>query len=189
MALLNLKPRYVTLLWLSIAAMFLSCASLAAQETDVRKLQLNEQTIKAGLVYNFLKYTTWPQTGGAGNQIMICIFGHDPSGSYLHALQGQTVQQSVIKLVRKDRAADTADCNMVFVDSSQKSSLSSLLNFLGDKHVLTVSDMNQFARLGGMVELAMEDSRVALYVNEGAISKAGLSVQGRLLKLAKNVSR
>jgi len=158
-----------------------------AQGPDGVRLQLNEQTIKAGLVYNFLKYTTWPEGSDKGH-LRVCLFGQDPENSYLASLEGQTAQQSVISLMRKDSINDMADCSMVFVDASRKGSLPDLIAFLNGRHALTISDMNEFARLGGMVELTMENKRVALHINDKAISKAGLSIQGRLLRLAKLVS-
>jgi hypothetical protein len=179
----------MAVLVLAIAAILsLSPALLAAQETS--RLQLNEQAIKAGLVYNFLKYTTWPENAafqGKG-RLRVCLFGRDPLTSYLSPLEGQTAQQAVITLVRKTRISELEDCSMVFVDPSQKNSLPQLLAFLGDRHALTVSDMEQFASMGGMVELTVEDKRVVLYVNGKAVNRAGLSIQDRLLKLAKPVS-
>ena len=70
-------------------------------------MQLNEQTIKAGLVYNFLKYTTWPgqdqKDGGDKRHLEVCLLGVSPTDSYLAPLAGQTAQQLVIDLVRKSR--------------------------------------------------------------------------------------
>jgi hypothetical protein len=178
---------------LALAAAFvlaLSPPALADSPAGSR-LQLNEQTIKAGLVYNFLKYTTWPgqakDSADGKEHLKVCLLGISPTDSYLAPLAGQTAQQSVIDLVRKSRVDETPGCNMVFIDSSQKPNLPAILSFLKNRKILTISDMNQFARMGGMVELAMENNRVALYMNPAAVREAGLVIQERLSKLAKPV--
>jgi len=169
------------------AALLLPSGRAVAQDSDGDRLELGEQAIKAGLVYNFLKYTTWPESAAGQNHLEVCLFGADPQDSYLAPLGGQMAQQSVITLVRKDQANDTADCNMLFVDAGQKDAVPALLGFLQGRHVLTISDMDGFAGMGGMVQLAMEDKRIALYINDKAVDKAGLKIQARLLKLAKLV--
>jgi hypothetical protein len=152
-------------------------------------LQLNEQTIKAGLVYNFLKYTTWPPDSSPHRKgsLIVCLFGAAPSNSYLQPLQGQTAQQAVISLVRKSGAGDMKECSVIFVDSDGEAQLPALLASIKGEHILTASDIDGFARMGGMVELTMVDKRVALFVNNKAVEAAGLSIQGRLLNLAKKV--
>jgi hypothetical protein len=52
---------------------------------------------------------------------------------------------------------------------------------------LTVSDIDQFAAQGGMVEFGREDQKIDLLINKNAVDAAGLNIQARLLKLAKLV--
>jgi hypothetical protein len=169
-----------------------SLVSAEAQEDAMagNKLQLNAQTIKAGLVYNFLKYTTWagralPQEK---ERLKVCLFGNSPASSYLFPLEGKTAQQYVIALEQKSSISSTVDCNAIFIDAGEKDDLPDLLEFLKGKNILTLSDMSQFSSLGGMVELATVDRKVVLYINKKALDKAGLSIQSRLLNLGKMVS-
>src|SRR5262245_56282381 len=48
-------------------------------------LQLVEQQIKAGMLYNFLKYTEWPagRMPTPGEQVVVCVLGSDPFGGHL----------------------------------------------------------------------------------------------------------
>jgi len=163
---------------------FLFQCSLPARAEE--GIELYEQKIKAGLVYNFLKYTTWPDLTSQ-EKIKVCLFGADSFQGYLAPLEGRTAQQSVISIVRISEINETGDCNLVFIHHSKAEYLPSLLSFLKEKHVLTVSDMNEFARKGGMVELSMENQQVNLYVNKQAVNSAGLAIQDRMLRLAKKV--
>ncbi len=162
----------------------------SAKADDNSKLQLQEQTIKAGLVYNFLKYTTWPGDLPSTKQssLRICFFGKEPLDGNLSRLEGRTAQKSTISIVHVDDISKTADCSVVFINRDNANILPALFSFLKDKHVLTVSDIDEFAKLGGMIELTKEDKRIALYINKSAVDRAGLTIQTRLLKLAKMVS-
>jgi hypothetical protein len=155
---------------------------------QANRLQLYEETIKTGLIYNFLKYTTWPDDSAHKQRLRICLFGGDPLNGNLDLLNGKTAQQSVIEISNVDGINEMADCSLVFINRNSQNSLQEILAFLKDKHVLTISDIDQFAKQGGMVEMTMEDQRVTLYINKQALDRAGLSIQERLLKLAKLIS-
>jgi len=163
-------------------------ADLKAEDSS--KLKLQEQTIKAGLVYNFLKYTTWPDNSSLikENRLRICFFGNEPLDGNLSPLEGRTAQQSTINIVHISEINKTGECSLVFIDRDNANILPDLLSFLKGKQVLTVSDIDEFAKLGGMVELTIENKRIVLYINKNAVDESGLIIQTRLLKLAKLVS-
>jgi hypothetical protein len=50
--------------------------------------------------------------------------------------------------------------------------------------VLTVSDIPQFARRGGMIELVLAGNKVRFEINVAATARAGLTLSSELLKLA-----
>lgn len=171
-----------------VAVPFVLAPALAASG-QTNQLHLYEETIKAGLVYNFLKYTAWPEHSGDKRALRVCLYGGAPLNGNLDLLQGKMAQQSTINILKINNVAEMASCNLVFINRNKQASLPEILRFLGGKPVLTISDMDQFADRGGMVEMTMEDQHVALYINKGALDHAGLNIQDRLLKLAKQVSR
>jgi len=175
--------RRLCLIIILALAFFLPPFAVRAED---KPLQLYEQKIKAGLVYNFLKYTTWPQSGTG--TLNVCLFGGDPFDGYLSPLEGRTAQQSVIDINIVRSVEGTADCNVVIIAKKQAGSLPELLRFLEGRHVLTISDISQFARNGGMVELTKEKEKINLYVNKDVLNQAGLEIQAQMLKLAKLVS-
>jgi len=171
----------------------LLCAAIAltssvAQAHGARPPELFEQKIKAGLIYNFLKYTTWPDAAMPQGRLRVCLFGDDPFDGYLSPLEGRTAQKAVISIIRINRADEAENCNLVFIHRGQESALAELFALLQDKPVLTVSDIGQFARKGGMIELAKEDDYINMHINRRAAVRAGLGIQDRLLKLAKSVT-
>ncbi|MBI1215083.1 MAG: DUF4154 domain-containing protein [Alphaproteobacteria bacterium] len=165
-------------------------SSRPARAADDGGLKLYAKTIKAGLVYNFLKYTEWPADTPVrrDKRLTVCLFGSNPLGGNLAPLNGRTAQQAVIRIVTIGSIDKTGDCSLVFVREDKRDALRGLLDRLKGRPVLTVSDIEGFAAAGGMIELATESQRITLYVNKRAVDDAGLSIKGRLLGLAKMVS-
>lgn len=155
-------------------------------------MQLFEQKIKAGLVYNFLKSTSWPKLGisqaGGNGGLHVCLFGGDPFEGYLYPLEGRTAQRQVIS-IRHTNSTDGVDgCHVLFIHRSKEPVLSRLIESLEGKSILTMSDIDGFSSRGGMIELSTgEDRRVHLLVNKDVVEASGLTIQQNLLKLAQLV--
>lgn len=165
---------------LGLAALLLLWGA-GAKAADIR---LYEREIKAGLLYNFLKYTNWPEEKLADNApISVCLFGGDPFGGSLDKTGSRTVQQRAIKIRKVGDVADTSSCNLVYVNEDAESRWPELSKFLRGKSVLTVSDFEGFTNRGGMIEFTRAGSRVNVLINIGAVTAARLSVQDRMLKL------
>jgi len=158
---------------------------------------LYEQKIKAGLVYNLIKYTEWPKTAFiAPNQVKnnnqaaltICIFGNDPFDGYLSPLQGRTAQQAVISIIHVNSIPEIQSCSVIIIHRNQREQLPNLFTVLHNKNILTISDIENFAELGGMVELARQEEKVVLQINKNSLDSAKLIIDARMLKLANIVS-
>jgi hypothetical protein len=153
-------------------------------------VHLIEQKIKAGLVYNFLKYTDWPaeRTEGAQAPIVVCLLGGDPFEGGLQPMAGRSVNEHTIELKSVREAAEFAPCWLLVVSSSEKASWPAWRASLAGKDVLTVSDLDGFAGSGGMIEFTRTDSRIGVKINVASVTAAHLKVEDRLLKLANAVS-
>ncbi|MCE3232207.1 MAG: YfiR family protein [Rickettsiaceae bacterium] len=160
----------------------LLCLTLPLNAPAKEPLRLYEQEIKSGLLYNFLKYTNWPGSDSQSNSV-VCIFGNDPFGGYLDPMGGRSVNKRVIVIRKINSLPESADCHVVFVNSEEAKRWPSLLEFLQDKPVLTVSDFEGFINSGGMIEFNKKDNRIVVEMNIDAVKKVNLTVQDRLLKL------
>ena len=150
-------------------------------------LQLVEQEIKAGLLYNFLKYTDWPQGASADAPMSVCLMGGDPFSGRLQPMSGRTVNQHMIE-IRSVGAGDAiAGCSILFVHADEKAQWPALHMAIMAKPMLTVSDIPGFSEAGGMIEFTHIDNRIGMKINSAALSTAHLQVQERLLKLANAV--
>lgn len=155
-----------------------------------KPLQLYEQKIKAGLVYNLLKYTAWPKESALNinGKLEICLLGEDPFDGYLAPLEGRTAQQVPIAISHIKNISEAVQCSVVIIHRNQSQNLPELLLTLKGKNILTVSDIEQFAQQGGMVELTKEGEKISLHINKNAVTHAGLNIQDPMLRLAKIVA-
>ncbi|MGZ9097525.1 MAG: YfiR family protein [Micavibrio sp.] len=177
-------------LWLAmfvVVAATVTCLPAAARSTA--DMQLNAQKIEAGLIYNFLKYTVWPQSSLSGNMV-VCLFGGDPFDGKLDPLEGRTAQQYVISIKRIYRVESLDGCHLVFIPQSQRAALRNILARSKGKAILTVSNIPNFAVQGGMVEFYTgPDQRMHLNINTKAVSGARLHIQDRMVKLSEVVHK
>jgi len=165
-------------------------AAIALPAYAAENLQLVEQQIKAGMLYNFLKYTEWPQgRTSADESTLVCLLGGDPFGGYLQPMAGRTVNQQVIGIRTLPADADIKDCSLVVVNADLKASWPDVQRRLAGLSALTVSDMQGFASSGGMIEFTRIDNRITVIINTDTVTAAHLVVQDRLLRLARTTGK
>jgi hypothetical protein len=86
------------------------------------------------------------------------------------------------------RATVLKGCDTLFVSSSEKKSLTAILEAVKGSGVLTVADMEGFLDAGGMINLLLDpDRKICFEINLDATRQSGLEVSSKLLRLAKRV--
>lgn len=149
-----------------------------------------EYEVKAAFIYNFAKYVQWPSSGSdAKAPFVIAVIGKDPFGAMLDdVMHGQSVQRRAIVVRRLARIEDVASCDILFVCASERRNLQKIFEALRHTPVLTIADMDQFAELGGMINLIIEENRVRFEMNPAAIQRAGLKPGSPLFRLGRIVT-
>jgi hypothetical protein len=82
---------------------------------------------------------------------------------------------------------DLDQCQIVFINSSEKARLPELLEKLKASRALTVSEIDGFAQEGGIINFVSEHNKVRFEINPDAARRLGLNISSELLKLAKVV--
>jgi hypothetical protein len=150
----------------------------------------SEYQVKAAFIYNFTKYIQWPKPSASATSrpFVIGVIGKDPFGPVLDdVMSGQNVQQRAVVVKRFRRVDDVVNCDVLFVGSSERNNLQRIFDVLRRTPVLTISDMDQFAEQGGMINLTTEDKRIRFEMNVQAIDRAGLKAGSQLYRLARIV--
>lgn len=160
-------------------SLYLSGISLAASQ----ELQLVEQEIKAGLLYNFLKYIDWPESANTSAQVTVCLLGDDPFKEYLRPMQSRSVKQKNISLYNLKSHTAVERCHLLYISADAKDQWMEFSPFISGKSILTVGDFNGFIDLGGMIEFNRIGKHIGVNINPAAMRAVHLNVQERLLKL------
>jgi hypothetical protein len=148
--------------------------------------------IKAGFLYKFLFFAEWPEEAFNTDEapIMIGILGKDPFGDIFQKIEGQDVEgrKLIIKRFNKDTSAEALrQCHLLFISPSLKAEIGKLLASLKGHPVITVSEVNKFTYLGGMINFVKKKNKVAFEVNRAAAERAGIKFRSRLLRVAARV--
>jgi YfiR/HmsC-like len=178
---LGLVITWTVLTWTLIAAPWLH----AQQSTPT------ENEVKSAYLYNFGKFVEWPAKATSGGEFFpICALADDSFGSTLETIiAGESINGKKVLVKRVAKPQDAVSCRILFISSSEQNQLKELLAVLDNTSVLTVSDMPQFSRRGGMIQFVVEANKVRFEVNLTSAERAGLTLSSQLLKVAINVKR
>ena len=153
----------------------------------------SEYELKAAFLYNFIKFTEWPAQGIEKNNapFVIGVVGKDPFGAALDkVIEGEHFHGKTIVTRRFPRMAEAAaSAQVLFISASEEVNLPAILKLLDGQAILTVSEIENFTELGGVIELKKESNKIAFEINVDAAKRAGLAMNAQLLKLAKIVKR
>lgn len=120
----------------------------------------------------------------------LCVLGQDPFGASLDtAIKGEEITGAPVVAKRIARAQDATGCRILFISSSEANQLAGILGALGTSPVLTVADIPDFVKHGGMVEFVLDGNRVKFEINLASAQRAGLNLSSELLKVARVVRR
>lgn len=174
----------------SLQTVFLATLLSVVLCGDASAQRPTEQQIKAAVVLKFGRFVEWPAGTFADSTspMTIAVLGRDAIGQSLDKMVAKlTGNVRPVQVVRVERLEDLPTCHVLFISTSENRRLARILEALGDRSVLTVGDMEWFARGGGMIRLRFENERMRMRVNLQAAQEAGLKISSRLLHLAEIV--
>jgi len=194
-----MAPRNLRLVRQAMSSLSLSFCFLlgililfAATSLCAQQQKPAEYAVKAAYLYNFGRFVEWPDTApsSTGGSFPICVLGDDPFGRILDGvLAGQTIDGKPVLPKRLSKYQEAVNCRILFIRSLKDKELTDALAALDKAGVLTVSDMPEFLRRGGMIEFVLERNKVRFQVNLAIAEAAGLSLSSELLKVAVAVQR
>ena len=149
----------------------------------------SEYEVKAAYLLNFARFVEWrPEALPAGAPLQVGIVGKHAFGRALEdVLRGKFAHGHPILLRQLQWQDDLASYHIVFISASEESHLEEILARLGQKNVLTVSDIDRFSLRGGIVEFRMVGNRVRFDINRVPARSAHITISSKLLSVARAV--
>jgi hypothetical protein len=178
-----MKDTFLTKTLLFLALMH--SVDLAADDDNL------EYKIKAGYLYNFTKFITWPQINSA--TFNLCILGNDPFGSVIDPIEKKSAFSRPIRIFRLDEADFLSspdlkyDCHILYVSSpdNQKTVFDKIWGNPHKDRTLVVGESETFVAEGGIIGFVNRDSKIKLQINLQSAKQAGIKISAKLLEVAE----
>jgi hypothetical protein len=186
----NLRSRPPRLLAVGRLTILAALAVVLLMPARAYAQELNEYEVKAAFLYNFAKFVEWPSNAGAdpNSPMIIGILGRDPFGGEIdRAIEGKSVNGHRLTIKRFSTIDSYQYCHILFVSSSEKSNLARILAAVASNSVLTVSETDRFAYIGGIINFITIENRIRFEINQAAAARAGLKISSKLLSLGRVV--
>ncbi len=147
-----------------------------------------EYQVKAAFMYNFTRFVEWPETAfkDADAPFIIGVVGGDPFNSFLEeVVSGEKVNSHRIKVVHFKNENDIDDCHILYINVTDPDKIRSILKNRITPFTLTVSDVPNFAKMGGHIRFYKEQDRIRLLINTASTKSTRLSISSKLLSVAQ----
>ena len=176
---------------MSLVMVAVVCGIVAPRRATAQLQPTREYDIKAGFLFNFMKFIDWPSEAFASSSspINVDLLGRDPfDGALERYLEGRTIESRPIVVTHLTAPRVLPAGHVVFIASSEEKRLDPVLAAYAKEAVLTVSDIDRFADRGGVIGFVSEGRGLRFAVNRVAAEHSRLHVSSKLLALAIVVS-
>jgi YfiR/HmsC-like len=150
---------------------------------------VTEGALKGAFLYNFAIFTEWPpDVLPAGMPIQVCVVGDRAVASALerHAAGRQIAGHNVVVTTPGPNDKTVQTCHVLYVAAGARGAAEAVTAVAGSP-VLTISDVDEFARVGGIAQFFVEGGKMRFRVNVASAKRAHLQLSSRLLSLAELV--
>lgn len=164
--------------------------AFAACEAGWAQADLSEEAkseIKANFVYTLAKFVKWPDRAFASNEspLTFCALGGGPLGPALERqVEGKKINGRPLSYRPLTQDQNPQACHVLVVGPSRPDDLQGTLGRLSGASVMTVSDEEGFARLGGIVGLRLNQGMVQAEINIKMAERGGLQISSHFLNLS-----
>jgi len=169
---------------LAAIAALMALTALIGHAQDV-----TEPSLKAAFVYNFAKFTEWPaDVLPAAGSFTACVLDDGPVGDALErAVRGRQLSGRQVNVLRVRPTSALRTCNLLFVSGLSEAQVSAVVSAVHGMPVLTISDIDDFARLGGIAHVFVENGKMRFDLNLELARRSRLQLSSKLLTLAARI--
>ena len=174
--------KYSAILSLLLCVVLLVPAAETLAKTPV------ESKVKAAFVVNFARFISWPKElfRDPSEPLVICTVGveeTDFSGVETKYIKGRPIVLKNINSLEEPLGI----CHLLYFEGVSGKSLQEYLKNSGPAPVVSVSESDGFANLGGTIEFIKVKDRLSFKINNTRAKEKRLQIDASLLNLAFEV--
>lgn len=170
---------------------FITVAILLTLPLAVLGQTAAEYAIKASYLARFVEFVQWPEgaiTDEPSAAFVVSVLGDAPFEDMLEStFAAQPVGNATVEVRFISSVEESVGSQVLFVSRSEENRLEEILSFTAGSPILTVSDTEDFASRGVMVNFYIEGDAVRFEINRSALEDTGLSINSLVLSYARLV--
>jgi len=190
----------------SLVFLFTFGPVLAYAQDNSAPVRYEEHQVKAAFLYNFIKFTEWPEGKIAeSNTFTIGILGEDQLGYAFDSVKDKPVKDKrlIIKNLGKFHKSFPQDdagklefanyieqlrkCHVLFICNSEHENYKAIIDAVKGHGVLTVGETADFLDFNGIITFIPGTEKIVFEVNQKVCEQEGLKISSQVLRLARKV--
>jgi len=177
--------RHAALRWVCLALLLAGMPVLPPIQAQPSREVMAVRRIEAGFVYNFIRFTTWPNNQAEDAPIRIVVVGDALSAELMiRELDGKICGKHKLSVRHLPAGEPLTGLEVLFVMKRSESDVGELLRKLGKSPVLTIGESETFLAEGGMIRLYERKDSIRFTLNLKAAREAGITLSSQLADLA-----
>jgi hypothetical protein len=149
------------------------------------------EQLQAALLMTLARFTEWPsgEFSSASAPLVVGFVADEAVAEAFELIaRGKNVSGRPVVARRLQWDSDTTGTHVLLIGEAERRRLVDVLERVQRRPILTVSQLSEFGRVGGMITLKSSGGRVSFAVNSRAIGLSGLKLSSFLLSHATSVS-
>ena len=166
---------------------FLALSFLAFSQKTQADLALEYQ-VKCAYVFNFARFVEWPASAfpSAESPLIVGLAGNNKFTEALrNSLRGRIVENRPLVIKEVTDSDQASKVHILAFGNPDAAMITALLQKVGGRPVLTVSDADGFLDMGGMIQLKLKGDKVQFSVNLPTVDQSGLKISSQMMQYAE----
>ncbi|WP_291982644.1 YfiR family protein [Luteitalea sp.] len=167
-------------------ALVVSTSSTVAIPAAAATQDAREYAVKAAFLYGVMKFVEWPAAGLPSGiaPLTVAVLGTDAGAKVKATLEGQVIGGRPIRVRVYTHPKDLEACHVLLIAEEAANGAHVALASVRGRPVLTVTEA---LTAGAVLNLDVQDTRIAFDADLDAARGQGLRLASNLLRLARKV--
>ena len=140
--------------------------------------------IHAAMLFNFIKYVQWPNEGDGG-EFVVGVIGDDNVFNTLNQWYNGKQKGSKKYVIKKlSSASESTSCHVLYVGKAKSKDFDNIMNLIGGKSILTITDGNGLGQKGSCINFKVIDGKLKFEMNQATLTSSNLKVSSQLSSMA-----
>lgn len=138
-------------------------------------------------IYNFMKYTNWPE--GDGGSLKVGIMGDSKIFEHLsESTKDKNINGRAIEVLVIDKTTTLEDMDLVFIPFGKSSSTSNIVENTAQKPIIVVTEREDQIKKGACIAFTISnDGRLSFILNDQELADRNIKIANTLRSLATKI--